>query len=353
MAHLFISPEIKPGTIIKTSVLNSEFITECASQSLLNTDCRFISIDCPTPVTVESSIDHLCVRLAETAFALWPDWFNAEIDTSRQNLKEAMSFDEIEIHFDKVVKNQIAFSRAWLKDAINACRNKRIPLFDQYPKKIQIEFLAKTVHPSHLIVLLNYLENGPTNNQLYSIVKTAEWFASHASASVVILAPSPLISHPELASVSELTIDRTAPRQGPASGAGDKQERKAAVWPVVGKPHPFSPGEQLLADYLSKDRELAGLFQFNQRVETVHNSAYLVDLLWPFGCLVIEVDGYQFHRSRDVFFNDRHRDYELTISGYRVLRLDHEEVTSDVALCVEKIRDVVRYIKQTLPVERV
>jgi very-short-patch-repair endonuclease len=40
---------------------------------------------------------------------------------------------------------------------------------------------------------------------------------------------------------------------------------------------------------------------------------------------------------------DRHRDYELLISGYVVLRLPHEQVLEDPAIAVEKIRDVVRF----------
>ena len=39
---------------------------------------------------------------------------------------------------------------------------------------------------------------------------------------------------------------------------------------------------------------------------------------------------------------DRHRDYELVLSGYTVLRLANDEVLQDFGRAVEKIRDVVR-----------
>ncbi len=68
-----------------------------------------------------------------------------------------------------------------------------------------------------------------------------------------------------------------------------------------------------------------------------------MDLLWTAGKVVVEVDGYQHHGHRQAFSADRRRDYELTVSGYLVLRLPHDEVLDDVELAVEKIRDMVRF----------
>jgi very-short-patch-repair endonuclease len=38
---------------------------------------------------------------------------------------------------------------------------------------------------------------------------------------------------------------------------------------------------------------------------------------------------------------DRHRDYELTLSGYTVLRLANDEIAQDIEKSLEKIRDLV------------
>jgi very-short-patch-repair endonuclease len=38
---------------------------------------------------------------------------------------------------------------------------------------------------------------------------------------------------------------------------------------------------------------------------------------------------------------DRHRDYELTLSGYTVLRLTNDEIAQDLEKAIEKIRDLV------------
>jgi hypothetical protein len=55
----------------------------------------------------------------------------------------------------------------------------------------------------------------------------------------------------------------------------------------------------------------------------------LVDFFWPRQRLVVEVDGYAFHKSRHSFESDRRQDAKLQLAGLRVLRatqarIDHE-----------------------------
>jgi Transcriptional regulator, AbiEi antitoxin/Protein of unknown function (DUF559) len=45
-----------------------------------------------------------------------------------------------------------------------------------------------------------------------------------------------------------------------------------------------------------------------------------VDLYWPTHRLVVELDGYETHRTRRAFEADRQRDAALTTAGYRVVR---------------------------------
>ncbi len=45
-----------------------------------------------------------------------------------------------------------------------------------------------------------------------------------------------------------------------------------------------------------------------------------VDLLWREQGVIVELDGFAFHRTRAAFERDRRRDAELTAHGYRVLR---------------------------------
>ena len=123
-------------------------------------------------------------------------------------------------------------------------------------------------------------------------------------------------------------------------------EEKAAdrPWlaPVRGIPHPLSETEQRLAKALARDEELAPLFGFNQFVDTVRGNRPKVDLLWTAGGLVVELDGYADHGTRGAFMRDRHRDYELMLTGYTVLRLANEEIAQDIHKAIEKIRDIVQ-----------
>lgn len=51
-----------------------------------------------------------------------------------------------------------------------------------------------------------------------------------------------------------------------------------------------------------------------------------VDFYWPAGGLVVEVDGFRFHRTRASFESDRRRDARLQIVGCRVIRVTQERI---------------------------
>jgi hypothetical protein len=53
---------------------------------------------------------------------------------------------------------------------------------------------------------------------------------------------------------------------------------------------------------------------------------YEVDALWARQRLVVEMDGFAFHRHRAAFERDRARDAELIAAGYRVVRLTHRRL---------------------------
>lgn len=56
---------------------------------------------------------------------------------------------------------------------------------------------------------------------------------------------------------------------------------------------------------------------------------YLVDFLWRDERLVVETDGYRYHRGRVVFQDDRARDLRLKRLGYEVLRLSERQVNEE------------------------
>jgi very-short-patch-repair endonuclease len=83
-----------------------------------------------------------------------------------------------------------------------------------------------------------------------------------------------------------------------------------------------SKAERRLTDLLAK----AGLrpTHTNARV-----AGWEVDALWAEPKVVIELDGYAFHRTRRAFERDRRKDQELTASGYRVLRITWRQLDQE------------------------
>ncbi|HEX7300134.1 MAG TPA: type IV toxin-antitoxin system AbiEi family antitoxin domain-containing protein, partial [Solirubrobacteraceae bacterium] len=63
-----------------------------------------------------------------------------------------------------------------------------------------------------------------------------------------------------------------------------------------------------------------------------------VDFLFAAQKLVVELDGYRFHRSRRAFERDRERDAILARHGLRVLRFSHHQVTRRPAEVAAAIR---------------
>lgn len=63
-----------------------------------------------------------------------------------------------------------------------------------------------------------------------------------------------------------------------------------------------------------------------------------VDAAWPGRRLVVELDGYEFHRTRARFEDDRSRDGELQVAGYRVVRITHRRLELDAAGVARVVR---------------
>jgi very-short-patch-repair endonuclease len=64
--------------------------------------------------------------------------------------------------------------------------------------------------------------------------------------------------------------------------------------------------------------------QFNVYIEEE-----LVDMVWPEHRLIVEVDGWKWHRGKRAFGNDRRRDRKLIRAGWTVVRFTDDQVDSD------------------------
>lgn len=63
-----------------------------------------------------------------------------------------------------------------------------------------------------------------------------------------------------------------------------------------------------------------------------------VDALWPQQRLIVELDGFAFHRHRAAFERDRARDGALQAAGYRVIRLTHRRLEENEGTVAEQLR---------------
>jgi very-short-patch-repair endonuclease len=265
--------------------------------------------------------------LARVALALWPNWYDRLI-LMQESRPPAWRHQ---------------FSPLWRETAQHYCSTGQLPLPRGYAAAEQAMQLALTLAPSDLAIAIAVDE---VRQETPLILRSAgEWLTSNTLASVFIIVPAKALQENnfrEVLQCSDILVDSRLDEPPATEG----KRPRVDVLPVIGAPHPLSPGEQKLARCLLDDAELAPLFAFNQRIIGRHGNAYTVDLVWPGGRLIVEVDSYQLHNNRFMFANDRHRDYELMASDYRVLRITHEEAANDTASAVAKIRQLVRLVRE-------
>lgn len=304
--------------------------------------------------------------LARTALGLWPCWYGRDLVTSREaghgggeiaaaadnSLPDnSLPDDDLANRLPAALADDVRrrLLPSWVRAAVRSCRADGLPRQAGYSRAAHAGQLALVIDPRRLLLVLCVEDGGPKPGRLFALARAAEWFSKQTAAAVLVLVPASLPLGDEMESIDFDTLEISESVEGdqPRLGEGkeEKEEEKAefTVWPFHGRPHPASPGEQRLAEALQGQADLADLFEFNQDVRTEHDRRYVADLLWRSGRVVVEVDGYRWHGDRTSFCHDRHRDYELTISGYLVLRLPHQEVISDTPAVLRKIRDVVAF----------
>lgn len=68
----------------------------------------------------------------------------------------------------------------------------------------------------------------------------------------------------------------------------------------------------------------------------------LVDFYWPGPKLVVEIDGYRFHKSREQFEKDRRRDAKLQLLGIRVVRLTQRRLELEPEEVIRELLELLR-----------
>ncbi|MEZ6121987.1 MAG: DUF559 domain-containing protein [Planctomycetaceae bacterium] len=314
---------------------------------------RVVSCELDHLPSHQQLLEILTQQLCATAGLLWPNWYEVLFAGNSNDLDQRFVCRLNELRLSEA---NLRVHREWFRQATSHCAQGRTPWCPQIPLTVQVRQLSECLKAEALSIIVGLRDLNAGETQLHSLARAVEWLASEAQAEVILIVPGPVSRSAALSSVRFLTSwepsevedvspeSRTPDREkAPIPSNRMREERRQLVQPIIGRPHPGSPGEQALSEALEKDEELRGLFEFNLRLKTIRGNSFLVDLIWKAGRVVVEVDGYYHHSSPLAFSRDRNRDYELLISGFVVLRLTHEEVMDDVALAIEKIRDVVRF----------
>ncbi len=281
--------------------------------------------------SVAGVIDEILDRLAQAAGALWPNWYGCS------NIQQEGDFFTTGKGAGRVLSH-------WYRAAATRCRDSQLPRLVDFAPAVQLQQLALAISPDRLVLTLAVEADTCPPDRLIGLARGAEWLALNTSSPVLVLVPDALAESVALDPISFAAIRLGASETSTALPAEEK--RHLLIWPIRGRPHPNSVGEQLLAAAIRADDDLRDLFLFNEYVDSIQGHRFLADLLWREGKVVVEVDGYVWHSDPTSFSRDRQRDYELLISGYFTLRLPHHEVVEDVQGAITKIRQLVMFRRQ-------
>lgn len=314
-------------------------VIRTALDGIVDTSRRVLFLPFPAAGTASEIIESVIVELAETALRLWPDWFGGEIGPMSRLRMEAAAGPRVH-----------GALQPWVNDAAERARAGRLPRVPKTNAATELSQLAMAINPAGLVLMLHCDVLTADSAEAQAAIHALEWIAEHSQASVVALfTHMPSFAPPfDRILYGALQLGRREDLLAETMVLPPGTEAAPWIAPWRGKPHPLSAVELRLFEALGKDRELADLFTFNTLVETVRGTTPKVDLLWRQGLLVVELDGYESHGKRTAFIGDRQRDYELLLSGYTVLRLVNEEITQDIALALEKIRNVVHLRSQQI-----
>ena len=124
----------------------------------------------------------------------------------------------------------------------------------------------------------------------------------------------------------------------PAQFTAALREAEFLRLPIGDQPESDGPRTEL------EDRMLAlcRRHRLPQPEVNVRVSRYEVDFLWRDKRLIVEVDGWDSHRSRSAFEEDRARDARLAVLGYEVVRFTWRQLTRDQSAAAKTIRGLLK-----------
>lgn len=244
-------------------------------------------------------IGRLLDDLADLALARWPDWPGRD-----------------------------GTATPWMKAASRLAAGGRPPRLRRADAGVEFDGLRRAVDPRAVVLVAEVDPASPRRAR--AMIDALEWCAARDAPCVVVLPHRPPPDPP---------YDRLLYGARELRAEPEPVETRFIASPAL--PHHASATERRVKDALDRDAELGPLFACNQTVTLAAGRRPRVDLLWSEGRVVVELDGPE-HQAGPKFGDDRHRDYELLVAGYHVLRITNDQVATDLQRAVEKIRAVVR-----------
>jgi hypothetical protein len=191
----------------------------------------------------------------------------------------------------------------------------------------EIQFRA--LYPASGAPALVFLLDPARPDRAAPLISALEWIGRHGAAVVALLPEMPPVAPP---------WDRVL--HGALVLESQRAPAASRLLPPSSGPR-GSAAERRLRLGLRAEPDLAELFEDEVTVQIGPlGPAPRVDLLWRDGRIVVELDGPEHERDPN-YGADRHRDYELLVAGYLVLRLTNAEVELDLSRALDKIRRVV------------
>jgi hypothetical protein len=86
--------------------------------------------------------------------------------------------------------------------------------------------------------------------------------------------------------------------------------------------------------------QLCDDYELPAPLANVQVAGFTVDFYWPGTNLIVETDGFAYHRMPTTFESDRDRDQVLMLAGYRVARFTYNQVTRQRAKSAKRLRNL-------------
>ncbi len=215
----------------------------------------------------------------------------------------------------------------WRRAADRLAAAGRRPRFSQ---RVPAATQFRALYPAAGAPILLFPLDAHCAERAAPLIATLEWACRHGAAAIALLPEMPPLEAPWDRVLHGALVLTPAP---PPSAV-------ARLVPPVSPGPRGSAVERRMRAALRDAPDLAGLFANEVTLRLGPAFTPRVDLLWAQGKVVVELDGLE-HERDPTYGADRHRDYELLVAGYLVLRLTNAEVELDLARTLDKVRRVV------------